>query len=116
LLKVASDKKFGQHYFEESPVSFMKMLLSCLLKSIKSVKYFESDFLENIYIYIIQCSVNCDDYASQFVPEIPYKSGLCDPVHLYMISKWLQYIVHNGTRLFQNKKKIGDFLNFVTSF
>jgi hypothetical protein len=27
-------------------------------------KYFECDFLENIYIYIIQCSVNCDDYAS----------------------------------------------------
>jgi hypothetical protein len=45
-----------------SPASLMKMLLSCLLKSIVSVKYFESDFLENIYI--IQCSVNCDDYAS----------------------------------------------------
>jgi hypothetical protein len=45
-----------------SPVSFMKMSISCLLKSIASVKYFEHDFLENIYI--IQCSVNCDDYAS----------------------------------------------------
>ena len=47
-----------------SPASFMKMSISCLLKSIVSVKYFERDFLENIYIYIIQCSVNCDDYAS----------------------------------------------------
>ena len=45
-----------------STASFMKMSISCLLKSIASVKYFECDFLENIYI--IQCSVNCDDYAS----------------------------------------------------
>jgi len=27
-------------------MSFMKMLISCLLKSIVSIKYFESDFLE----------------------------------------------------------------------
>ena len=48
-------------------LSFMKMSISCtcLLKSIVSVKYFESDFLENIYIHMIQCySVNFDDYAS----------------------------------------------------
>ena len=49
--------------FEESPASFMKMLISCfILKSIVSV--FEHDFLENIYINIIQCFINCDDYAS----------------------------------------------------
>jgi hypothetical protein len=47
-----------------SPALFMKMSMSCLLKSIVSVKYFERDFLENIYICIIQCSVHCDDYAS----------------------------------------------------
>jgi hypothetical protein len=47
-----------------SPASFMKMSISCLLNYIVSVKYFERDFLENIYIYIIQCSVHCVDYAS----------------------------------------------------
>ena len=48
---VKSEVQVAKCNFEESPAyffrkSFMKMSISCLLKSIESVKYFESDFLE----------------------------------------------------------------------
>ena len=41
-----------------SPTLFMKMLISCLLKSIISIKYFESDFLGNYPLRFIKTLIS----------------------------------------------------------